>query len=151
MRDELFEPGVRHLPSTGGRPWRQGTVAVLTVFGGVLAGTVLSCLNARRLGVDRDGRRAILLLGVAGLVALVPLVMLAVTTTRPSDQAMWLVCRLLALCVHAQQARVQHRLARDFRMRGGEYGMLLVPGFFAALLCSTVDSAVIGTALRAVR
>lgn len=146
-QDPLFQPTVR-APAAAARPWRLQPLGYVAFLGGVTAVTVLSLMNAARLGVPAASRWAIGLLGAAGLAASITTVALVHTD---SGRGLHLLVRLIAVGVFLGQAALQKRYDRGFHMRGGDYAGLLLPGAIAVIACGLPEAVVLAVVALAVR
>lgn len=145
MHDELLSPTIRSPATAGGRPWRPLSVGYVAFFGGVVAGTTISYLDARRLGADARDRRLVAVVGMVGLaVAVVATVALYSPDGSTSQRT---VSRVVAVLAFLLQARLLRRHARSFEVRDGDYGPLWLPGLAAVVGCGLIEALVLAVAV----
>jgi hypothetical protein len=131
MQDDLFQPTVRALPTTGRRPWRLSSQAYVAFVGGVVAGTAVAYLNSGRLGLAPRERRLVLAAGALGLAVTIPVAL--VLCRSGSSATVEIPVRILALVAYLVQARFQRPLDRAFQLRDGAHASLWWPGLVAVL------------------
>jgi len=118
------------------------SIGFLTFFGGVVAGTVISVLNAGRLGASPRRRWLIAGVGVVGLAVTVPLV-IVLYDDGEGRGAYRLAARVVAMLVYLVQARVLGPLDRAFQLRDGEYASLWLPGLAAVVGLGVTEAVVL--------
>jgi len=127
MPDELLRPTIGAGVDMSVRPWRLMSQTYVAFFGGVIATTVIAFLNARRLGVEAVRQRLVLLVGAAGLVAVIA-VFAALNTDGDLSSGLRVAIRVVAVVCCLIQLRIQRPMDRAFQLRGADYGSLWVPG-----------------------
>jgi len=141
MPDDLLRPTISSRVDPSVRPWPLVSQTYVAFFGGVIASTIVTFVNARRLGVDAAKRRLILLTGIVGLVGVVVVFTLldgpsaATSTLRVSTRLVAVLCCLV-------QLHLQRSMDRAFQLRGTDYASLWAPGV-AAVICGAVSEALI--------
>jgi hypothetical protein len=146
MPDELLRPtiGARVDPSV--RPWRLMSQAYVAFFGGVIASTLITFLNARRLGVDTTKRALILLTGLVGLIAVIAVFVLLGRNDLSSD--LRLTARIVAILCCLVQLRLQRTMDRAFQLRGADYAGLFAPGLAVVILGAIAEALILLLAAR---
>jgi hypothetical protein len=132
MPDELLRPTIAAGVDLKVRPWRLMSQTYVAFFGGVIASTVITFLNARRLGVDAAKRRLILLTGAVGLVAVIAVFAL-LNADDDVTSGFRVAVRVVAVLCCLVQLRIQRRLDRAFQLRGADYASLWGPGVAVAI------------------
>jgi hypothetical protein len=146
-QDPLFQPTVRP-PEDRGRPWRLMPLGYVAFFGGITAVTVLSLMNAKRLGVTAPRRR---LIGLAGVVAFA-LAVTGLTLLAPeSARGLHALTRAVAVVAYLVMAAVQKPQDRLHELRGGEYASPLRPGLIAVFACGIPEGLAFAGVVLAVR
>lgn len=136
--DDLLQPSVRQPRTTGGQPWRLQSLGYLAFFGGVIAGTTMTFLNAGRLGASPRQRWFVIALGILGLAVTIPLV---IAVYDPDDGRVYrLVARVVAVLAYLGQAWLLRPLDRAFQLRDGDYASLWVPGIAAVIGCGIAEA-----------
>lgn len=134
--DGLLQPTLGdHAPPAPGakRPWRLSSQVYVAFFGGVLAVTVISLINARRLRMPASGQAAVVGVGALGLVAMI---VFAVVAALPSGAR--IVLQLISLAAWGLMFLVQrpydrvHTMFSD-RDEDDDYESLVAPGFAAVI------------------
>jgi hypothetical protein len=132
MPDELLRPTIAAGVDLKVRPWRLMSQTYVAFFGGVIASTVITFLNARRLGVDAAKRRLILFTGAVGLVAVIAVFAL-LNADDDVTSGFRVAVRVVAVLCCLVQLRIQRRLDRAFQLRGADYASLWGPGVAVAI------------------
>lgn len=124
--DDLLKPTITETAVPTERPWRVDSLVYPAFFGGPIAVTFLSALNARRLGLD--GRKVALILaaGAASLTAQLLVIAFFLQGTSSSGQRFSFT--VAGLLVYLVAWFVQRRPFRIFMLRGGEPANLWGPG-----------------------
>lgn len=135
--DPLLQPTIS--TQAGKPPWRLMSIGFVAFFGGVIASTVISLVNAGRLGVPRT-RPAIAAWGVLGLVATG---VASVLLLSPGTEGGSVVFRLPAVLVYLLQARLMRPGDFGFQLRGAEYSSLWLPGIGAVVGFGTLEAALL--------
>jgi hypothetical protein len=146
MADELLRPTIGAGVDTSVRPWRLMSQAYVAFFGGVIAGTVIAWLNARRLGVDVAKRRRILVIGAVGsVVAAVAFLVLErrLAADDPYSAVPNVAATVIAVVCSILQQRLQRPMDRAFQLRGSDYRSLWGPGIAATLGGLAIQAALI--------
>lgn len=123
--DDLLKPTIIETAAPTERPWRVDSLVYPAFFGGPIAVTFLSALNARRLGID--GRKVALIVaaGAAALTAQLLVIAFFLQGTASSGQRFSFT--LAGLLVYLVVWLVQRRPFRIFMLRGGEPANLWGP------------------------
>lgn len=124
MPDDLLRPTVGAGVDLSARPWRLMSQTYVAFFGGVLASTAIAYLNAKRLGVDAAKRRLILLTGLAGLLVVIGVFVLAYGDDSGLTSGLRVGIRVVAVVCCMLQVRLQRPMDRAFQLRGADYGSL---------------------------
>ncbi len=148
VKDDLLQPTVQALPTTGGKPWRVMSQGYVAFFGGVIAGTVIAFLNAGRLGAAPRQRWLVAGVGVAGLAIVIPLAV--VLYDADTSGTTRLVSRVVAVLACLVQAWLLRTLDRAFQIRDGEYGSLWKAGIAAVIGCGLAEAFLLAAVIRAV-
>lgn len=147
VKDDLLQPTVQALPTTGGKPWRVMSQGYVAFFGGVIASTVIAFLNAGRLGAAPRQRWFVAGVGLAGLAVTIPLVVVLYDPDTSSTTK--LVSRVVAVLACLAQAWLLRPLDRAFQIRDGEYGSLWKAGFAAVIGCGLAEVLLLAAAIWA--
>ncbi len=140
MSDELLRPTVGERVDPKVRPWRLNSQAYVTIFGGVIAATIIASLNARRLGLDRGKRWLIVGTGVVGLAAVIALyAVLNDDGDVDRTQGLHILIRIVAVVCVLVQMRWQRPMDRAFQLRGTEYHSMWVLGPILVVVCAIVE------------
>jgi hypothetical protein len=129
MPDDLLRPTVGAGVDISARPWRLMSQTYVAFFGGVIASTAVTYLNAGRLGVDAGRRRLILLTGLVGQLAVIGLFLALYDGGSGNTYSVRLPLRVTAVLCCLVQLRLQRPMDRAFQLRGAEYGSLWGVGF----------------------
>ncbi|RZQ62756.1 hypothetical protein [Amycolatopsis suaedae] len=136
MTDPLLQPTVRDRPA-GPPPWHSQYIPVVAFFGGAAAMTVVALRNGRRLGLDRSGRRTIL---VAGALTLLAEFAFALLLPAAADgTGMRLTVRAISVLGCLVQLVPLLRLDRLHMLRDDPYASLWGPGTLAVLTCGVPE------------
>ncbi|TDD21837.1 hypothetical protein E1218_20170 [Kribbella turkmenica] len=130
MPDELLRPTIGTGVDLKVRPWRLMSQAYVAFFGGAIASTVITFLNARRLGVSAGRRGLILLTGVGGVAAVIAVFVLS-GGDRDYPYGLRIAVRVIAVGCCLVQLHLQRPMDRAFQLRGGDYASLWGPGIGA--------------------
>jgi len=115
------------------RPWRLSSQVYVAFFGGVLAVTVISLINARRLRMPASGQAAVVGVGALGLAGVIAF---AVLSSLPAEARV--VIQLISLAAWGLMFLVQrpydrvHTMFSD-RDEDDDYESLVAPGFAAVI------------------
>lgn len=135
--DPLLQPTIS--TPAGKPPWRLMSIGFVAFFGGVIASTVISLVNAGRLGVPR-AKAAIAALGLLGLVVSG---VLAVLFLEPGTGRGSVVFRLPAVLGYLLQARLMRSADFGNQLRGADYSSLWLPGIGAVVGFGTLEAALL--------
>jgi hypothetical protein len=135
--DPLLQPTIS--TPAGKPPWRLTSIGFVAFFGGVIASTVISLVNAGRLGTP-SVRPAIALWGLLGLVATG---VASVLVLRPDADGGSVVFRLSAVLVYLLQARLMRPGDFGNQLRGAEYSSLWLPGIGAVVGFGLLEASVL--------
>lgn len=142
--DPLLQPTIS--TPAGRPPWRLMSIGFVAFFGGVIASTVISLVNAGRLGVPR-ARPAIAMWGLLGLVVTG---VASVFLLRPDADGGSVVFRLPAVLVYLAQARLMRPADFGNRLRGADYSSLWLPGLGAVAGFGSLEAALLAAVLTVV-
>jgi len=114
------------------RPWRLSSQVYVAFFGGVLAVTVISLINARRLRMPASGQAAVVGVGALGLAGVIAF---AVLSSLPAEARV--VIQLISLAAWGLMFLVQRPYDRVHTMFSDrdddDYESLVAPGFAAVI------------------
>jgi hypothetical protein len=132
--DDLLQPTVP-ADARGPLPWNIRSQFFVAFFGGVVAITLIAWLNGERLRLPKSRQRAILLVGIAGILILVSTIFWLYGASIDRNGS---VSRNAARVIGALVYLVQYTLQRDADRRhqvfgGGEYAALWRPGLAAVV------------------
>ncbi|WP_433169105.1 hypothetical protein [Kribbella sp. CA-247076] len=139
MPDDLLRPTIGAGVDLKVRPWRLMSQAYVAFFGGAIASTVITFLNARRLGVSAARRGLIVLTGVVGVAAVIAVFVLS-GGDRDYSYGLRILVRLVAVGCCLVQLHLQRPMDRAFQLRGGDYASLWGPGIAAVVGGFAVDA-----------
>lgn len=138
MPDELFTPTIHERPDLRRTPWRPQSIFYPAFFGGALAAATLGIINGHRLRLPTSN---LLLIGAAGLAALVARVVLFATIS--GDTGTRVIGALAGAAVWLVVIAVQRRPFRAFEYAGHEPSRMIGAGFAAFLGCGFLEAAII--------
>lgn len=135
--DPLLRPTIS--TPAGKPPWRLMSIGFVAFFGGVIASTVISLVNADRLSAPR-AKPAIAAWGLLGLVVtgVASVLFLEPGTGRGS-----VVFRLPAVLVYLLQAQLMRPADFGNQLRGADYSSLWLPGIAAVVGLGTLEAALL--------
>jgi hypothetical protein len=148
-RDDLLQPTIPPAPPATERPWDPRSQFYVAFFGGLVAVTAIAFINGRRLRLPASRLRSILLIGGAGLAialtlaAVMPVEDDAGTFVNEGSRNIRLAGRVVAVLACLAFVKVQDVGDRFYRIRGGEYASLWVPGIIAAILGGLAQAALV--------
>jgi hypothetical protein len=154
-RDDLLRPTITPSAATTEQPWDPRSQFYVAFFGGLVAVTAIAFLNGRRLRLPASRIRSILLVGGAGLAAalalaaVMPLEDEAGTFVNEGSRNIRLAGRVVAVLACLAFVKLQDAGDRLYRIRGGEYASLWIPGIVAAILGGLVQAGLVFAVVEA--
>ncbi len=152
----LLEPTLqghtRRVTPAEQRPWALTSQFWVAFFGGVLASTVITYLNGKRLGLPRARLQQIVLVGCVGLVATIAVGYMLTDTDVLSFRTevlrgVRLSNRIIALVAYLIFYQLQKTADRAYHFYGGDYDSLWKPGIAVVAVCGLLQLVVVGGAV----
>jgi len=121
---------------------------LVAFFGGVLAYTVIACINGKRLGVSKDKQLLSVLLGVLGLFAIVLLGYMSGVNGFPQRgtneyNMLRFGGRIISLLVYFAVTLLQKPMNRIYAYHSTNpqpYESLLIPGIIASVVLGVLQA-----------
>lgn len=148
--DELLQPTVARTRTPRKRPWHLQSQFWVAFFGGVPAITIITYINAGRLGMPERKREWIAAIGVLATIAFAAAA--AIVGSPAERSALRIGGRVLAVVIYLLFAAMQRPADRHYLTLGsGEYAPLWNAGLVAILAGVVMNMAIVAVAIALFR